>query len=147
MRKPGVFVYETKRRKEAPQAEDGFTPNAPPTKEDFRFWREEGEAKTNVPWRAKEHSPTGFEWGYEGSGPSDLALNLLEEVLLGLHHKGARTECFAGSCFVAAWLAHWDFRRQFIATLPRAGGALSREAVEVWLAGWLINYEAKQGHK
>ena len=23
------------------------------------------------------HSPTGFEWGYGGSGPADLALNIL----------------------------------------------------------------------
>jgi hypothetical protein len=27
------------------------------------------------------HSPTGFEWGYEGSGPSQLALALLADCL------------------------------------------------------------------
>lgn len=27
------------------------------------------------------HSPTGFEWGYEGSGPADLALSILAEHL------------------------------------------------------------------
>lgn len=27
------------------------------------------------------HSPTGFEWGYGGSGPADLALSILADVL------------------------------------------------------------------
>lgn len=27
------------------------------------------------------HSPTGFEWGYGGSGPADLALSILCDVL------------------------------------------------------------------
>ncbi len=27
------------------------------------------------------HSPTGFEWGYGGSGPADLALALCADVL------------------------------------------------------------------
>ncbi len=34
------------------------------------------------------HSPTGFEWGYAGSGPADLALNLLVDALL---EGGARS--------------------------------------------------------
>ena len=28
----------------------------------------------------KNHSPTGFEWGYDGSGPSQLALALMLEA-------------------------------------------------------------------
>ena len=27
------------------------------------------------------HSPTGFEWGYAGSGPADLALSILADYL------------------------------------------------------------------
>lgn len=39
------------------------------------------------------HSPTGFEWGYGGSGPAQLALALLADVLgderraIKLHQK------------------------------------------------------------
>jgi hypothetical protein len=39
------------------------------------------------------HSPTGFEWGYGGSGPAQLALAMLadvigdDEVALRLHQK------------------------------------------------------------
>lgn len=36
------------------------------------------------------HSPTGFGWGYGGSGPADLALNMLYDYLLRTKHKGAR---------------------------------------------------------
>lgn len=28
-----------------------------------------------------KHSPTGFEWGYGGSGPSDLALAIMADFL------------------------------------------------------------------
>ena len=33
---------------------------------------------TNVPHLVVHHSPTGYEWGYGGSGPADLALNILD---------------------------------------------------------------------
>jgi len=33
---------------------------------------------TNVPRLISRHSPTGFAWGYGGSGPADLALNICE---------------------------------------------------------------------
>ena len=29
----------------------------------------------------RNHSPTGFEWGYEGSGPAQLALAILAHAL------------------------------------------------------------------
>lgn len=38
----------------------------------------------------KRHSPTGFSWGYEGSGPAELARCLLIDAL------GDRAKC--GSC-------------------------------------------------
>jgi len=28
-----------------------------------------------------EHSPTGFQWGYGGSGPADLALSILADCI------------------------------------------------------------------
>jgi hypothetical protein len=33
--------------------------------------------RTNVPHTIKKHSPTGFNFGYGGSGPADFALNTL----------------------------------------------------------------------
>jgi hypothetical protein len=37
------------------------------------------------------HSPTGFEWGYGGSGPADLALSIVCDVL-GLQGEGRWAE-------------------------------------------------------
>ena len=36
-----------------------------------------GQPVVNVSHMIVRHSPDGFEWGYGGSGPSDLALNIL----------------------------------------------------------------------
>lgn len=58
---------------------------------------------TNVPHTWVHHSPDGFEYGYGGSGPSDLALN----VLLLFTDKDT------------AWKLHQDFKWKFIATLKQ----------------------------
>lgn len=50
------------------------------------------------------HSPTGFEWGYEGSGPAQLALALLADAL-GDDDRAVRL--------------HQPFKRKVIALLPR----------------------------
>jgi hypothetical protein len=47
------------------------------------------------------HSPDGFQWGYGGSGPSQLSLALLFDVT-----GNSRT----------AWELHQDFKRDFVAT-------------------------------
>ena len=61
------------------------------TKKKINFYREEDvickrieidtnftkKIMVNVPHEITRKSPTGFEWGYGGSGPSDLALNIL----------------------------------------------------------------------
>ena len=40
-----------------------------------------GYATANVPHAIVRHSPTGFEWGYGGSGPAELALNILAAIV------------------------------------------------------------------
>lgn len=52
------------------------------------------------------HSPTGFEWGYGGSGPSDLARSILADVSGHipspvLYHRFKRD-------FVAGWGSEWE---------------------------------------
>ena len=65
------------------------------------------------------HSPTGFEWGYGGSGPADLALNILLAAT-------------ADRDFAARH--HQSFKWRFVATLPRSGGAIRAAAVREWIA-------------
>ncbi len=65
------------------------------------------------------HSPTGFVWGYGGSGPADLALNIL------LAATGDRD--FAAK-------NHQAFKWKFVAALPPEGGVIRGSDVEEWIA-------------
>jgi len=76
------------------------------------------------------HSPTGFEWGYGGSGPADLALSILT------HWFGAET----ADAFYQA------FKWSFIAKLPPAGGELHRADAEKWIAD-ARRQHADQAHR
>ncbi len=65
------------------------------------------------------HSPAGFNWGYEGSGPADLALAILVDYL---RESPPRKGWLAGEPF-ARWSVHSQafkhhqyFKRDFIAT-------------------------------
>jgi Family of unknown function (DUF6166) len=52
------------------------------------------------------HSPTGFEWGYAGSGPAQLACAILANVLgNGLEERAVK------------W--HQAFKREVIVKLPQ----------------------------
>lgn len=63
------------------------------------------------------HSPTGFEWGYPGSGPAQTALAILadavgDELAQGLHQQ---------------------FKRAFLVRADQAGFRLSADEVERWV--------------
>ncbi|GBR74704.1 hypothetical protein NO1_1833 [Candidatus Termititenax aidoneus] len=86
---------------------------------DIVLSRDSQGVNTNVPRRIVRHSPDGFEWGYGGSGPSDLALNIL-------------------SIFVGQKAAEKDglyqyFKWEFIATMPKQGGVIRREDILSWI--------------
>lgn len=55
--------------------------------------------KTNVPRQVYSHSPTGYNFGYGGSGPADWALNI---CLLLVHADDA-------------YQHHQEFKRKFVA--------------------------------
>jgi len=61
------------------------------------------------------HSPSGFQWGYNGSGPSDLALAVLAD-LIGLEAASERG-------------FYIDFRRRFVAP---AGQVFRVDELDVW---------------
>lgn len=63
------------------------------------------------------HSPTGFEWGYGGSGPAQLALAILadccgDDLALRLHKR---------------------FKRDVIAGLPSMEWRLTQDQVLSWV--------------
>ena len=63
------------------------------------------------------HSPTGFGWGYGGSGPADLSLSILCDVL-GERPAGKRL--YHGR--FKAHAHHQAFKREFVAGWEFGGG-------------------------
>jgi Family of unknown function (DUF6166) len=73
--------------------------------------------------RVWNHSPDGFNWGYDGSGPAQLAL----AILLAAGLKQAR-----------AVALHQQFKREILAPLPQG----RRFALEIDVAAWAQRAEA-----
>ncbi|OZC01498.1 hypothetical protein BSZ36_17310 [Rubricoccus marinus] len=85
--------------------------------EDIVLWRTlEGEAHVSVPHVAR-HSPTGFEWGYGGSGPADLARSILLALL---------DEPTADALYQR-------FKQDVVTTVPEAGGVLRAADIRAWV--------------
>lgn len=81
-----------------------------------------GSIWTNVPHYAVQHSATGYEWGYGGSGPADLALNLAEAVIRIAGLNGMmKSRMWIGEISGLAWDIHHDLKADFIAYVPFEG--------------------------
>lgn len=68
--------------------------------------------------RVANHSPTGFEWGYQGSGPAQLALALL------LEHTGDEE---------LARMAHQMFKCEVVANWGQAW-TVTGLSIDTWLS-------------
>ena len=73
----------------------------------------------------RNHSPTGFEWGYHGSGAAQLALALLldatdkykmKKVILPLYQQ---------------------FKLEFVSQFPDSGWAITDHTIRQWIVGKL----------
>ena len=78
------------------------------------------------------HSPDGFECGYDGSGPADLALALAVDVI---GPELDQFEIFKGRVGARAWAVHQRLKSAIVAGLPRTTGwivqqRVVREAIE-----------------
>ena len=76
-----------------------------------------GEVMTNLSHHIVYHSPDGFEWGYPGSGPTELALNLAERVvqLANLHTE------YGTHCSQLAWHAKHAVKELLVINIPEEG--------------------------
>lgn len=97
--------------------------------------REKREPWTNVPRLVEHHSPDGFEWGYGGSGPSDLALNILEGLVRAGRYKDVYPEDSGrtwddGRVSGLAWRLHHNFKWAFLANLPAEGGRIGLTKID-----------------
>lgn len=92
-----------------------------------------GNVEVNVPHSIVMHSPTGFEVGYAGSGPADLALNILAAFMPP--HVGERpAKGFRGATSQFAMSHHQKFKFDFLVNMSRDGGTLKHEDVLAWIA-------------
>jgi hypothetical protein len=97
-------------------------------------WRApDGTARSSIPQRHVHYAPKGFDWGFGGSGPADLALNVLARFLpLAPEATGVALRD-GSSVSEAAWALHHAFKYDLIATLPRAGGQITAKAIRAWI--------------
>jgi len=102
--------------------------------EGLTCWRApDGTARSSIPQRHVHYAPTGFDWGFGGSGPADLALNVLALFLPFAVETTGVTLRDGSSVSEAAWVLHQAFKYDLIATLPRAGGHISAETIQGWI--------------
>lgn len=113
-----------------------------PFSDDVRIWRDRtGAVRANVRHSVVWHSPAGYGVGYAGSGPADLALNILNAFIPpGRPWNSADDDrddipekCFRGYASMFAVRHHQDFKRDFIATMPDKGGVIPAAMIAAWI--------------
>jgi hypothetical protein len=78
----------------------------------------------NIPHTYKYHSTTGMSWGYIGSGPSDLAINILTYFFP--LSKATHTFRLWNNTVLDMRVMdlHHEFVREFLVRIPEKGGTL-----------------------
>jgi len=78
------------------------------------------------------HSPDGFEWGYPGSGPADLALAILTDFF-SEDPIAVQTYARTGQGEPSAAVhAHQRFKDKFISVLPKDHWRLREDEIKKW---------------
>lgn len=120
-----------------------------PWAQDVRIWRNGDTAQpcgASIPRSVIWHSPDGFNFGYGGSGPADLALNILNAFVPPVERSDDDdytgeplatdpVPCFKGKCSQFAAQHHQAFKAEFIAVLRDPGGTISAATIQAWIAG------------
>lgn len=102
----------------------------PPLHEKLVLKLEDGKVYTNVPHLVHSPHGPGFAWGYGGSGPAELALNLTQYVLNREGFQGQTIEGYEGrEYFQRAWRIHQRVKWAFIANAPEEGIEIPYETI------------------
>lgn len=80
------------------------------------------------PLRHVQLHSDGFEWGYSGSGPADLALSILADHF---DERPSRRQLHHGEC--ECWPLHQKFKEAFVAGWPMWGWEITSRAIDDWL--------------
>lgn len=77
-----------------------------------------GKKITNVARNVVKHSLSDYDWGYEGSGPAELALN-----------------CLMMFCdYTTAYNLHQSFKTKFVGCIPKQGGTIKYYDIQQFIA-------------
>lgn len=79
-----------------------------------------------------KHSPDGFEWGYGGSGPADLAYAILRDYLDQNAGRPMSRARWHETMDDTAWALHQEFKGAFVAYFPAGHWHLSAASVEAF---------------
>jgi hypothetical protein len=110
--------------------------------ERIEMWRDDaGNPHTNVPRVLIHHSPDGFEWGYNGSGPADLALNILHE-LVPANQVGLLSNINGVACSSIMIQLYKEFKNDFISRVPKEGGEIELVEVFKWIESKIRELQA-----
>lgn len=105
-----------------------------PVPQDARADPPRGRVVTNVPRTVIHHSPSGYEFGFGGSGPADLALNVLNLFVPPGADGLPPVRCYRHTASRTAWQLHQPFKWKFIGPLPEGGGVLPGTLIRAWIA-------------
>ena len=102
---------------------------------EVRLRRMLGTPLTNVGHLCVHHSPTGYEWGYRGSGCADLALNILEHFFrYDERFEGGRNiPVHLGYCCDRAYRLHQQFKEDFLVDIDLQSANIAGEDIRAWL--------------
>lgn len=81
-------------------------------------------------FRIRQHSPTGFNWGYFGSGPAQLALAILLDATDSIRIAKQVYQKFKRDK-VATWREIWEITSEEILAWIASTGALLQPEEEV----------------
>lgn len=101
--------------------------------------------QTNVPWSVVDHSPTGFEWGYYGQGPADLALNILNLFEPPGADGQEPVGCWDGEASRTAHALHQAFKEDFLAKMPAEGGMIRGTEIRAWISERVVRDGGEAG--
>ncbi len=94
--------------------------------------RIDGKLACNIPIEIHHHAE-GVEIGYSGSGPADLALNVLN-MIFPVEPGVETTPIFNGKvCSRMAWNLHQGFKWKYIAGMDENGGRVTIEDIYQWI--------------
>jgi hypothetical protein len=104
-----------------------------PVTKDILCERREDGCHFNIFQVFRHHSPSGFEWGYPGSGPADFALNILELFARETGEKPTVRLWDGNRVTVTTWRFYQKFKASELLGLPREGGRIRGDDVRRWL--------------